>query len=57
MTALHRQLFNWQEPEDIAEELINTWGEGGLIWLDGDGSKLGRWVTLAADPIDQVSCR
>lgn len=28
-----------------------------MIWLDGDGSALGRWVTLAVDPIDQCSCR
>ena len=32
-----KQLFNWQEPEVIAQGLIDTWGEAGFIWLDGDG--------------------
>ena len=52
-----KQLFNWQEPEVIAQGLIDTWGEAGFIWLDGDGSKRGRWVTMAVDPIDQICCR
>ena len=57
MTTLHRRLCNWLEPKLLAEELIKRWGEGGFIWLDGDNSPLGRWVTLAANPIDQVCCR
>ena len=28
-----------------------------LIWLDGDGSDLGRWVTLAAAPGPPIHCR
>lgn len=33
------------------------WGAEGLIWLDGEGSDLGRWATLAADPLEQHCCR
>ncbi|EAU75244.1 anthranilate synthase component I family protein [Synechococcus sp. RS9916] len=47
----------WLEPAQLAEALANTWGEHGLIWLDGDGSDLGRWITLAADPVEQHWCR
>ena len=32
-------------------------GETGLIWLDGDGSERGRWVTLAVDPVEQRCSR
>ncbi len=52
-----RQQCHWQPPSTIAKELINTWGEDGLIWLNGDGSKLGRWVTLAVDPVKEVCCQ
>ena len=37
--------------------MARHWGEAGLIWLDGDGSDLGRWITLAADPVEQHCCR
>ncbi|MEB3157969.1 MAG: anthranilate synthase component I family protein [Synechococcus sp.] len=37
--------------------MADHWGEAGLIWLDGDGSDLGRWITLAADPVEQHCCR
>ena len=57
MTTKYRQFFPWQQPDVIAQELINTWGEDGFIWLDGDNSNLGRWITLAVDPIEQVCCR
>ncbi len=52
-----RQLFKWQEPEIIAQALIDTWGEAGFIWLDGDGSAQGKWITLTVDPIEQICCR
>ncbi len=57
MITPYRQLFDWQQPEIIAEELIKTWGEPGFIWLDGDGSSMGRWATLAVDPIKHICCR
>ncbi len=57
MIVPDRQLFPWQEPELIAQQLINVWGDAGFVWLDGDGSKIGRWVTLAVNPIEQICCR
>ncbi len=57
MITPKRKLCRWQQPKTIAEELIKTWGEAGFVWLDGDGSKVGRWVTLGVDPIEQFCCR
>ena len=42
----------WREPALVAHHLAERLGEDGLIWLDGDGSDLGRRVTLAADPLE-----
>ena len=28
-----------------------------MIWLDGDGSDLGRWVILASQPLEVIHCR
>lgn len=47
----------WRPPAQLAQALADRWGRHGLIWLDGDGSLLGRWATLAADPLEQHSCR
>ena len=47
----------WESPELIAYKLIDEWGENGFIWLDGDGSDIGRWVTLAVNPIEQFCSR
>ena len=52
-----RLLCQWESPELIAYKLIEEWGEAGLIWLDGDGSQLGRWVTLAVNPREQFCSR
>ena len=57
MQTPYKELFSWQQPELIAQELIKNWGENGFIWLDGDNSQLGRWVTIAVDPIEQRCCR
>ena len=54
---LIKKLCEWQEPKDVANALIQEWGHAGFIWLDGDGSPLGRWVTLATKPIDEKCCR
>ena len=40
----------WQEPQALAHQLAHAYGEEGLVWLDGDGSNLGRWATLAVEP-------
>ena len=47
----------WLPPTQVAEAMASQWGEAGLIWLDGDGSDLGRWITVAADPVEQHCCR
>ena len=57
MHSLLRIKSDWQEPEWVANSLINTWGDDGLIWLDGNTTELGRWITMATNPIDQVCCR
>ena len=57
MKKLIRLLCKWQSPDEVAKKLIEEWGEAGFIWLDGDGSNLGRWVTLAVNPIEQFCSR
>jgi len=57
MNKLKRLLCQWQSPEIIAFKLIQEWGEAGFIWLDGDGSELGRWVTLGINPLEQFCSR
>ena len=47
----------WHTPESVARRLTAEWGENGLIWLDGDNSAFGRWVTMAVDPLEQHCCR
>lgn len=47
----------WQEPKAVAHQLTHAYGEEGLVWLDGDGSNLGRWATLAVAPQEIVCCR
>jgi para-aminobenzoate synthetase component 1 len=54
---LIRSNHPWIEPDVVAQALAQEYGEAGLIWLDGDGSDLGRWLTLAADPLEQRCCR
>ena len=46
----------WRPPAELARALAERWGPEGLIWLDGDGTALGRWAVLAADPLEQ-HCR
>jgi len=47
----------WQEPQALANQLAHAYGEEGLVWLDGDGSNLGRWATLAVAPQEIICCR
>ncbi|GCE64857.1 anthranilate synthase component I family protein [cyanobiont of Ornithocercus magnificus] len=56
MSNLQRKQVAWRDPADIARQLAREYGEHGLIWLDGDGSALGRWGILAADPLEQYVC-
>ena len=57
MNNLKRLLCEWESPKLVASKLIEEWGEAGFIWLDGDGSELGRWVTLAINPLEQFCSR
>ena len=57
MNNYKRLLLTWEAPELVACKLIQEWGEAGFIWLDGDGSDLGRWVTLAINPLEQFCSR
>ncbi len=57
MNNIKRLLCQWESPELIAYKLIQEWGEAGFIWLDGDGSDLGRWVTLGINPLEQYCSR
>jgi para-aminobenzoate synthetase component 1 len=52
-----RQPLPWCSPAVLAAAMAERWGHEGLIWLDGDGSALGRWATLAVDPLEQRCCR
>jgi len=54
---IKRLLCQWKSPELVAYKLIQEWGEEGFIWLDGDGSDLGRWVTLGINPLEQFCSR
>ena len=56
MTTLQRHVLAWHEPLTVARRLAELHGEDGLIWLDGDGSDLGRWVTLASAPQETRRC-
>ena len=54
MNGPRRLELPWREPIVVARQLD---GDDGLIWLDGDGSDLGRWVTLASQPQEVIHCR
>ena len=57
MQGCTRWPLAWQSPASLAPLLAEHWGHEGLIWLDGDGTDLGRWATLAVDPLEQRCCR
>ena len=57
LRAPRRLSVPWRQPADLAPQLAKDWGASGLIWLDGDGSARGRFVTLATDPVDVHCCR
>ncbi len=52
-----KQLCAWKNPEIVIQALIKIWGQEGLVWLDGDGSKLGTNAIIGIDPIKQICCR
>jgi para-aminobenzoate synthetase component 1 len=46
----------WWDPAQLAQALAARFGQQGLVWLDGDGSNLGRWALLAVAPIRIERC-
>lgn len=46
----------WREPETVALALAQRFGSDGLVWLDGDGTPLGRTCLLGVDPLERVRC-
>ncbi len=57
MSSTKKTKCKWHEPQKLATALMAIKGDAGLIWLDGDGSALGRWVTLAVNPVEVICCR
>jgi para-aminobenzoate synthetase component I len=47
----------WRNPWAVANALAAQLGEAGLVWLDGDGSPLGRWGRLGLAPRQTLCCR
>ena len=57
MIVPRRLELPWRDPALLAQRLAAHYGAEGLIWLDGDGTGLGRHATLAAAPLAQRCCR
>ena len=46
----------WRDPAAVALALARRFGEDGLVWLDGDGTSLGRNSVLGVEPLERVRC-
>jgi para-aminobenzoate synthetase component I len=57
MSASHRRALPWCTPERLLDALLPQLERPGLVWLDGDGSRLGGRSFLAIDPQAEVVCR
>jgi para-aminobenzoate synthetase component 1 len=57
MTRPQRHPLPWCEPERLLTGLTGSLERPGLVWLDSDGSALGRTSLLAVDPLEEVVCR
>ncbi len=51
------QPLPWRDPWSLVATLAAAYGSEGLVWLDGDGSELGRWARLGIAPLESVCCR
>jgi len=47
----------WRDPWLVVQAIAAELGAEGLVWLDGDGSDLGRWARLGFKPLQSVCCR
>ncbi len=54
---MRRLELAWRDPWSLAWGLADRFGREGLVWLDGDGSDLGRWSVLGVAPRELVECR
>ena len=52
-----RRTLTWCEPEALLGALLPDLERPGLVWLDGDGSTLGRSSYLAVEPLQERACR
>jgi len=53
----HRLALPWRDPWLVVSAIAADLGAEGLVWLDGDGSDLGRWARLGFRPVQSVCCR
>jgi len=54
---MRRLELPWRDPWPLAWGLAETFGREGLVWLDGDGTDLGRFSVLGVAPQELVVCR
>ncbi|MEB3172403.1 MAG: anthranilate synthase component I family protein [Cyanobacteriota bacterium] len=52
-----REALPWRDPEAVVWSVVQSHGAHGLVWLDGDGSDLGRWGRLGFAPRLSRVCR
>ncbi|MEX1317909.1 MAG: anthranilate synthase component I family protein [Synechococcaceae cyanobacterium] len=57
MSPLLRRKLPWCPPEALLRRLLPQLERPGLVWLDGDGSALGRRGVLALEPLAERVCR
>ena len=57
MSARQRLELPWCEPWPLAQGLAAALGSEGLVFLDGDGSSLGRRSVLGLQPQELICCR
>jgi len=50
------QALPWRDPCLLVEGLAERLGRQGLVWLDGDGTALGRWGSLGLAPLELRVC-
>ncbi|MEB3277015.1 MAG: anthranilate synthase component I family protein [Cyanobacteriota bacterium] len=54
---IRQKALPWREPQLVVSAVARQFGAQGLVWLDGDGSALGRWGRLGFAPQASICCR
>ena len=57
MNGRQRLELPWCEPWPLVQALAAALGTDGLVFLDGDGSSLGRRSVLGVNPQEVICCR